>query len=1325
MAGRRLIAAAALMLGTAVGWTQESAASFGYFGGGNFSRPVLGDEEFFDSGFDLFAGMEYLRFSPLFPYIRAGTGSLALRRLEALTLTEAALGLAARRGLGERLFAGGEADLGVYRAEWGDYGAGGIGARVAVELGMRLSPALRLSASFGINRYFQGSSSLYTGAVAGLRLRILPDAFDPSKTGLRVGNEDFQSLFPVFYSHYDDQAFGSVQIGNGENAPVRNVVVSFHVPEYMSGPTVCAEIDRLETGETRNIPITALFNERILSLTEQTVTRGELRVSYRVLGARREVRRSVDLSVHHRNAMTWEDDRRAAAFVSANDPAVLWFSRFVTAVVRDRFRTGIDRNIQQAVGIFEAMKLFGLSYVVDPNSAYVAAAENAAVVDYLQYPHQTLFYRGGDCDDLSILYASLLQSVGIRTAFITIPGHIYMAFATELSEEAARRDFYDQDLLIIRNGVVWVPVEITMVKDGFIKAWRVGAKGWKDNAAAGSAGFFPMVENWKEYPPVAVSDVNPRFLLPDEAATMRAFDLAMDRHVAREIDPRIARYRAGAAGLSAGEADNGIGLIYARVGMLNEAWNYFTQSAEAGFSPAWTNLANIAFIRRDYQLAADYYRYAEGLDAYNLQAVLGIARSEYELERFADAEAAYGRLRAQDGELASRYTYLVSLFGGSGRAWSLAERADAVEWMEKIPARPIAPKAAVAALAPTQEPAPAAPVPSPAPAAAPEKAPEPVPAAVVEAPPEAEARAQEVPQAAAAEAAPPAAQPEIAAPLEPEQAAEPIVAAEAEPAEEPAIAELAEARVEGEAVSVVDPEPQSPAPAAVAEAPPPAESAPAPIAEAAPPAETAPAPAAPEEPPRLPAVEPPQAAIVPAPQAPVPAAPAAPRPAAPPRITRAAPVDADIAERAAEGARVAAAAEQAAAPERVALPPAISRAAPADADIAERAAEGARRAAAQEPEAASVSAEPESARQTAPLPFGPAASTPQAAPALAAPQPALEVEPAAPAEADVSPPEPAAPVAPPAEEIAAAVVSAEAELPTSAGPAPVPAPIESPVAATAETAAPVEAAPAEIVRAVPDAPAPVAAEPAEALAPVPEIFAEIAPPPEAAVGPAAAEAVEVAAAPAPAPEPIEAASETAEPVPLLLKSGFTGFRLGPGTWNVQEEAAAQSDGRQYYAKIADELQSADAVRVRFSARSTVSGWTGFGIHLSADRVRTLGGYGAGESLLVWFTSDKKANPDAPERIQLYRSYNDIDMRLIADYAYPGVFSVLRDFSIEFVRSAGTVRVDVDGIRRIERTLNFTPAPGSTIIFRALRGAEFRDFRAESISPAQEGTHHEK
>jgi len=38
----------------------------------------------------------------------------------------------------------------------------------------------------------------------------------------------------------------------------------------------------------------------------------------------------------------------------------------------------------------------------------------------LQYPHRTIAFGGGDCDDLSILGSTLAKAIGIRTRFVAI-----------------------------------------------------------------------------------------------------------------------------------------------------------------------------------------------------------------------------------------------------------------------------------------------------------------------------------------------------------------------------------------------------------------------------------------------------------------------------------------------------------------------------------------------------------------------------------------------------------------------------------------------------------------------------------------------------------------------------------------------------------------------------------------------------------------------------------------------------------------------------------------------------------------------------------------
>jgi tetratricopeptide (TPR) repeat protein len=671
--------------------------------------PILGDQQYYTPGVRGSVAMDFKALPFLYPMLHAGVVSESIRGSGSLTIADAGLGVGVAFSPIERLLLRLDGMGGLYAAFRGDLGVGNFSLGARTEVGFRVSPALSLSASAGIARYFGPSEPLLTAVTAGMSATLHLGGLGVSSGRVRIEDVRVQSVYPVFYSYYDDHPFGSLSVVNAEEHDIRDVRVSFSMGQYMAQPKSCAEYPSLAPGGSVTVPLYAIFNDDVLSLTESTRAPGEIIVDFTLLGSRRQARAPVVLQFFHRNAMNWDDDRKAAAFVSAKDPAALWFARFVAGIVRDRERTNINRNLQLAIGLFEAQRLYGINYVVDPSSSYVEKSKSESAIDYLQYPHQTLFYRGGDCDDLSILFAALLESVGIKTAFVTIPGHIYMAFSLDMSEAEARGTFFDPSILIYRAGQAWVPVEITMVKEGFVKAWRVGAKEWVDNAKAGTASFFPMEESWALYAPVGIPDVNPRFSLPEEALTVQAFDESVNRYVAKEIDPAVQDHRARHGTLASPEAANALGILYGRYGMLKEAWTQFSLSAKTDYAFAWTNLGNVSFLRKDYALALSYYGWALTLDPRDTAALLGVARSNYELEHFVEADKAYAELRSTDPDLAEKYGYLASMFGGEGRAWSFADRLSSTVWDEPSRLALVRPQAAAAPLKQETSPVPSAP----------------------------------------------------------------------------------------------------------------------------------------------------------------------------------------------------------------------------------------------------------------------------------------------------------------------------------------------------------------------------------------------------------------------------------------------------------------------------------------------------------------------------------------------------------------------------------------------------------------------------------------
>lgn len=345
-----------------------------------------------------------------------------------------------------------------------------------------------------------------------------------------------EPVFPVFYKYYDENPLGNVTIRNNENGTITNVKVSFFAKRYMDKAKECIVIDKMLRGEEMVIPLYALFSDEILEITEGTKINAEVAVSYDYLGKNFNSDISETVRVYDRNAMTWDDDRKAASFVTAKDPQILRFSKRIAVDIREGSSGAINSNFRMGLGLFEALSISGIGYVIDPKTPYIEFSQNKAALDYLQFPIQTLFYKAGDCDDLSILYSALLESIGIEAAFITVPGHIYAAFALDIPPEEARKTFLTPDDLIFRDNNTWIPVEVTLVKDGFLKAWQEGAKEWRENNSMDTAAFYPVHEAWTLYEPVGMPSEDIVIELPDAEAVFREYSSKLNQFIEMQID---------------------------------------------------------------------------------------------------------------------------------------------------------------------------------------------------------------------------------------------------------------------------------------------------------------------------------------------------------------------------------------------------------------------------------------------------------------------------------------------------------------------------------------------------------------------------------------------------------------------------------------------------------------------------------------------------------------------------------------------------------------------------------------------------------------------
>ena len=509
-------------------------------------------KEHFSTGFGAAASLDW-DFLPLNSKWALGlsaTGGFAdfpVEQSGSFTLFQAGAGPFAGRRINDRFSLHAGIYAGAYQYSWENENNAKFFAGGSLSVKYHLTPRLSFFADVGYNRLSFSESrpiNVFRGGI-GIQLNLSELVRpQPRLRGVLYGEEtELRRVFPVSFAWYEHNALAVLQITNEEPNTIRNIELSFLLERYMNQPSPFAFIESLAPGETVEVPVTALFNESMLTLTESVNASSLVIAEYRSLGITKTSGFPMQMPVFSRNSMTWDDDRRAAAFVSPRDPSAVYFARYVSSAAAAAAATAapnIPENVRLAAALFEALRLYGISYIVDPASSYITLSaiktadtlpigdiktspisplsENAAAADTLNYPYETLLYRGGDCDDLSILFASMLEVLGIESAFITIPGHIYIAFNT--GDNDWRRGHAD---IIEQGGKRWLPVEITVPDRGFSEACRIGARQWRGAAREGR--LYPIRESWLTYPPVSVNAAGDNMpAMPERAAITRSLE---------------------------------------------------------------------------------------------------------------------------------------------------------------------------------------------------------------------------------------------------------------------------------------------------------------------------------------------------------------------------------------------------------------------------------------------------------------------------------------------------------------------------------------------------------------------------------------------------------------------------------------------------------------------------------------------------------------------------------------------------------------------------------------------------------------------------------
>ena len=502
----------------------------------------------------------------------------------------------------------------------------------------RLHPALSLRG--GLQRNLEDAIGTTLTFGAGVRHRFLqidyaytqlPDlkpthrfslglAFNLSGSAIRIQEVQVQPVFPAFHARYDGiQPIGRVKLMNRDDRP-HEAVLSFYIPELMSAPS--RKNVSILPKETKEVDIDALkFSARINEVTQPQNIQAEVKVEYTVNQRARTHEQRSSLWVYGRNNTQWDDLRKAAAFITSEDPLVGEFARPLLGAFEDEIKSSgrTGRNILGAMVLFEALRQHGVHYVADANNPYARMAADKAAVDNIQYPAELLQHRAGDCDDLTALYCALLESAGIATALVDYPEHIFMMFDTGIPRYAANSFPLAPSLYITRGEKLWIPVEITKISSSFYEAWMLGLAEIEELPKRRRRSLVvDTAKAWEAYLPSG-----PRFAGAVPPPPRAAFEQEVAAQIER-LEDVVEDYVESTyiVPLKADPANDrlreDLALVYSHAGQLDKLLALCQQWLEEGVDKVLVYfIMGNTFFKTEYEEAVRYYRLATEIEPHD------------------------------------------------------------------------------------------------------------------------------------------------------------------------------------------------------------------------------------------------------------------------------------------------------------------------------------------------------------------------------------------------------------------------------------------------------------------------------------------------------------------------------------------------------------------------------------------------------------------------------------------------------------------------------------------------------------------------------------
>lgn len=392
----------------------------------------------------------------------------------------------------------------------------------------------------------------------------------PSDPDVEISSFNIETLFPSKSRYYVNHPVGYLTLKC--SAPVSDIRVSLSLPELLENPFE-TYIKYFDPGENKIDLFIVPVYEKLFNIMQTRVIQARLELQYSIAQKEHNRLLTIPVTIYGINGMNWEHPEAVASFITNDDPVIRSFAR--QAIQGVPSESEHNQDLVNAIAVHAAIRNYGIQYVKDP------LPNSDKVVDMVQYPTQTLFYRTGDCDDLSVLYCSILSSLGIPVALLSYDDHIFFMFSTGIYEKNRLGLSPDTTMTIVHDKKLWIPIEATDMNASFVENWHSTARKFHEAVNAGrKVQIIDIQEAWKRYLPVSLFaenfDIDLKPVKNDVESELRSLKDVTNGQYKKEIANLNSLKKKDIA--DPAKLKNRIGLLYVRSGDYQKALKFFKQA---------------------------------------------------------------------------------------------------------------------------------------------------------------------------------------------------------------------------------------------------------------------------------------------------------------------------------------------------------------------------------------------------------------------------------------------------------------------------------------------------------------------------------------------------------------------------------------------------------------------------------------------------------------------------------------------------------------------------------------------------------------------------